>query len=171
MRLRFSENRIEYWAKRYVAKQGVKEEDAFLRLRDRILEKRVLTKQQLLRVTHWKSPRRAEEAENNKDEYVRAITGFALQTTNERARIEVLTVLSGVKWATASVILHFFHADKYPVLDFRALWSVCAKVPSRYTFAFWQEYYAFCRIIAGRNGHSMRTLDRALWQYSKEHQP
>ena len=29
--------------------------------------------------------------------------------------------LSGVRWPTASVLLHFGHRDRYPILDYRAL--------------------------------------------------
>ena len=82
----------------------------------------------------------------------------------------LLTCLTGVSWPTASVILHFFHPDPYPIMDFRALWSVSLKVPAQYTFEFWWEYVKFCRGIASRSRVDMRTLDRALWQYSKERQ-
>ena len=79
-------------------------------------------------VAQWKAPRSAGRVESNDEGYVTAITGFALQTKCERARIEVLTRLDGVGWPTASVILHFFHCDRYPILDFRALWSVGEEV-------------------------------------------
>jgi hypothetical protein len=36
-------------------------------------------------------------------------------------RTKVVTLLNGVRWPTASAILHFCHADPYPVLDVRAL--------------------------------------------------
>jgi hypothetical protein len=39
-----------------------------------------------------------------------------------------------------------------------------------YEFSFWWEYTQFCRKLAAEAGVSMRTLDRALWQYSKENQ-
>jgi hypothetical protein len=68
------------------------------------------------------------------------------------------------------VILHFFHRDRYPILDFRALWSLHCEVPKQYDFRFWQEFTEFCRGLAEQTGASMRTLDRALWQYSKEKQ-
>ena len=34
--------------------------------------------------------------------------------------------------------------------------------------SFWLEYLEACRALAGRAGVSIRTLDKALWQYSKE---
>jgi hypothetical protein len=102
---------------------------------------------------------------------VRAVTAAALATPSERLRIEVLTLLCGVKWPTASVILHFCSTDRYPILDFRALWSLNVNVPKAYGFDLWWEYTQFCRRMADEAHVSMRTLDRALWQFSKENQP
>lgn len=83
----------------------------------------------------------------------------------------MLTLLSGVQWPTASVILHFCAAEPYPILDFRALWSLSEDVPpSGYTFPFWWSYCEATRCLAAKARVSMRVLDRALWQYSKENQ-
>ena len=60
--------------------------------------------------------------------------------------------------------------SRYPILDFRALWSVGVKAPLKYSFDFWWRYTVFFRRLATRAGVRMRTLDKALWQYSKEHQ-
>src|SRR5437773_881772 len=79
--------------------------------------------------------------------------------------------LDGVDWPTASVLLHFCDRQPYPVLDFRALWSLGISHPPTYTFEFWWAYASFTRQLAASSGESMRTVDRALWQYSKEHQP
>ena len=75
-----------------------------------------------------------------------------------------------MSWPTASVILHLFHRDPYPILDYRALWSVSLEVPGQYTFSFWWSYVEFCRSLAASAELDMRTLDRALWQFSKENQ-
>jgi hypothetical protein len=56
-------------------------------------------------------------------------------------------------------------------LDSRALWSLgidASTVP--YNFEFWNEYTQYCREIAKEAKVTMRELDRALWQYSKENQ-
>jgi hypothetical protein len=63
-----------------------------------------------------------------------------------------------------------FHRDPYPILDFRALWSVSLDTPKQYSFDFWWPYVEFCRGVAGSAGVDLRTLDRALWQYSHENQ-
>ncbi|HQL94014.1 MAG TPA: hypothetical protein PL005_05005, partial [Candidatus Hydrogenedentes bacterium] len=81
------------------------------------------------------------------------------------------TLLAGVSWPTASVFLHFAFPEKYPILDFRALWSLnIDPPPKQYTFPFWKEYADFCRNLSGEAGVSLRTLDKALWMYSKRYQ-
>jgi hypothetical protein len=76
-----------------------------------------------------------------------------------------------VAFPTASVLLHFAHRDRFPILDFRALWSLgIDEPPTAYTFEFWSAYTRECRSLAEAAEVSMRTLDRALWQYSKEQQ-
>ncbi len=79
-------------------------------------------------------------------------------------------MLDGVGWPTASAILHLFHKNKYPLLDFRALWSISIE-NYKYNFNFWWDYVLFTRKISEKNNIDMRTLDRALWQYSKNNQP
>ena len=133
-------------------------------------QKGYLTRAELSRLAQWKAPRSAGHVAKNQERYVREITGFALSARTEQARIEVLTNLCGVSWPTASVILHFFHPKPYPILDYRALWSVSLEVPTQYSFDFWWEYVVFCRDLAEQAGVDMRTLDKALWQYSKENQ-
>ena len=85
-----------------------------------------------------------------------------------QARIESLTILDGVGWPTASCIFHFFHRDDYPILDVRALESLSVEMAKPITFEFWWRYVEYCRKLAQKAGTDMRTLDRALWQWSKE---
>lgn len=130
-----------------------------------------LTGDELVRLVRWKSPRNKSRAAANDEDFVRVVTGLALGTPNERLRIESLTLLRGVGWPTGSVILHFCHADRYPILDFRALWSLGEAVPRRgYDYPFWHRYVETCRALAAQAGVDMRTLDRALWGYSKREQ-
>lgn len=128
-----------------------------------------LTREQFLVLAGWKTPRSRPRCEANDAAFVEEATRNALASRNERFKIESLRLLSGVDWPTASVILHFCDERPYPVLDVRALWSL--GVPkARYGFEFWSAYVAFTRSLAEEAGISMRTLDRALWQYSKERQ-
>ena len=138
---------------------------------ERIRRQRRLEKPDLLALAWWKTPRSRRRVAANSAAFVEAVTRTALTTADERLRIEELTRLSGVGWPTASVILHFCHRDPYPILDVRALWSLgVEKPPSRYGFDLWWDYTRACRRLAKRAGCSMRTLDRALWWYSKQRQ-
>ena len=164
MKMRFDEKRIRNISERY----DYPKEASLKKLS--IKRKNQLTKRELKVICNWKSPRSANYVNKNADKYVIEITAFVFRTKNERAKIEALTLLDGVGWPTASVILHWFHKAPYPILDFRALWSLKTEVPSVYTFDFWQQYVILCRKLAKRNKVSMRVLDKALWQYSYENQ-
>jgi len=99
---------------------------------------RCLDKPLLQQVAEWKAPRSAGRVRRNPDGYVKEITAYSFRAKTERARIEVLRLLDGVEWPTASVILHLFHKDPYPILDFRAVWSVGVEnKPVPYSFQFW----------------------------------
>lgn len=166
MKLRFDESKIQDWANQY-GPQSM--ETQFEKLKPRVQKRGYLTKNELGTVARWKSPRRAGLTERNDDNYIRDLTSCAFTAKSERTRVRVLTCLDGVALPTASTILHFFHKDRYPILDFRAVWSIGVE-NYNYSFSFWWEYVSFCRDLADRNDVDMRTLDRALWQYSKQNQ-
>lgn len=165
--LRFPGRRIAYWANRF---GDASSDDDAIAIGSRMRAEGFLTKTDLLQLSAWKSPRSRRHVARNEEGFVRAATQTALSTRDERLRIEVLTLLRGVDWPTASVILHFGHVDPYPILDIRALWSVGVASPPVYDFPFWWEYTKVCRSVTRRYSCTMRVLDRALWQYSKERQ-
>lgn len=165
MKLRFLEKDIEHWAQRY---EIPKEETELMNLKSEIQNAKEISKDQLRKVARWKATRSAGYIERNDEAFIREITTWSFSAKEERSKIEVLTLLDGVQWPTASVILHLFHEAQYPILDFRALESLEEKEPNQYTFEFWWKYVEFCRNIAKQNSVDMRTLDRALWQYSKD---
>ena len=163
--LRFPLRKIEPYARLYPD-----EDETILSMTASVRKRRFLTKEEFLAVCSWKSPRTQPRCQSNSSEFIRGVTSCALSTLSEQLRIEVLTLLAGVSWPTASVILHFFHREQYPILDVRALWSLHRNLPGEYDFPFWESYTRCCRSLAQKAGVSMRTLDRALWQYSKENQ-
>ena len=168
MELKFNPNKISYWSERYGYPLN---EDGVINLAPLIQKQGYMTKQQLQTLCQWKSARSSGNTRSNSQQYVKEVTNFALSSDNERSRIEALTLLDGVGWPTASAILHFYHADNYPILDFRALWSIGVDTPpSVYKYDFWQDYTDYCRVISKKHKVSMRILDKALWQYSKENQ-
>jgi hypothetical protein len=137
-----------------------------------------LTRDQLTTLCRWKSPRSAGHAIKNSRKFVEEITRFAFSAADERARIESLTLLNAVEYPTASTILHWFHSDPYPIVDFRALWSLRLSETPPYSFAFWQSYVSGWRVLLRQGQESCaptvvtpRLFDKALWSYSDEHQP
>jgi hypothetical protein len=104
----------------------------------------------------------------NSEEDVQEATRLALSTTAEALRIWIPMGLSGVRWPTASVLLHFGHQDRYPILDYRALEALGVSGPVAYTVPFWNAYVIACRKIDDETGHGMRVIDRAMWQWSKD---
>ena len=168
MRIKFSGKKLHYWADRYGYPVN---DNQVIKLIPIVKNNGYLTKSQLFKVCKWKSPRSAGHVKKNSIGFIKEITSIALSTQEERTKIEILTLLNGVNWPSASVILHFFHNDLYPILDFRALWSLgIEKVPAQYTFEFWWKYVSYCRELSLKHNIDMRTLDKALWQYSKENQ-
>jgi hypothetical protein len=165
--LRFPGSQIRPLASRYQYTFGDRK---IIGLAKKIKSRQYLNKSELEKIAYWKAPRSAGHVLKNEENYIKEITGFAFKSKDERSRIESLTLLDGVSWPTASVILHFFHQAPYPILDYRALWSVGLEVPNIYSFDFWWIYAEFCRKTAHAHGVKMRTLDRALWQFSKENQ-
>lgn len=173
LRLRFENEEIPRLAARYsgTPEEMRWEEQIEEKISPRVQEAGYFAKRDFLVLTRWKSPRAQPRCEANSEPIVEEATRIALGARDERLRIGVLQLLDGVSWPTASVLLHFGSRDPYPILDFRALWSMGVETPPLYTFSYWWEYVQECRRLAEEAGVSMRTLDRALWQYSKERQP
>ena len=113
--LRFDIGDIGEIARRY---QYPLSETELLALKPRINDRGYMTKEELAEVAYWKAPRSARHVKRNAEEYVVEVTRFAFGTAGERAKIQSLTMLDGVLWPTASVILHLFHREPYPnVID------------------------------------------------------
>jgi len=131
---------------------------------------RFLDRGRFIKIGLWKSKRPKKKYESNDDLLIREITRFSFATNSEEARIKSLMVLNGVSYPLASAILHFAFPNKYPIMDFRAIWSLGWEQPKYYTFDFWQKYCKEIKGISEKVGESIRTIDKALWEHSKENQ-
>jgi hypothetical protein len=167
-RLRLDEREIADWAARY--SYAGTDDDLLDRIRPLVLVRGHLTRPEFLEICAWKSVRTKPTCRKNKARRIETLTRAALATSDEALKIDLLRLLDGVEWPTASTILHFCDARPYPILDYRALWSLGYAEPPRYTMEFWLAYLDYTRGLAERLGVSIRTLDKALWQYSKERQ-
>jgi hypothetical protein len=126
------------------------------------------TQREFVQVCAWKKPRSRGRITANSRHAVVSTTGRALATSQESERIKPLLELQGVGVPTASALLYFAFPHDYPILDVRALESLGVKPRSTYPVSFWLRYLDACRDLARANAVSIRTLDKALWQHSKE---
>jgi hypothetical protein len=166
-KLRFPPSEIPRWAKSY---SYAGENRLVDELSPRVRARGYLKRAEFLELCRWKSPRSQPRCARNTAAEVREATLVALATDDERAKAYILRSLAGVGWPTASVILHFCDKRAYPILDYRALWSLGFVRAPAYSFEFWWAYTRFARRLSQATGYDMRILDRALWQFSKERQ-
>jgi hypothetical protein len=113
----------------------------------------------------------------NSDEQVRHVLAVAAapESTTEAA-VKALLELHGVDISVASAILAAIYPERYTVLDYRVLEAVGY---ARHDVHFYEEYLAFCKRLADSNiikpqselpgPTPLRTLDRALWEWSRSH--
>lgn len=127
-----------------------------------------LNKEVFVRLCCWKSPRPKKKYEKNDEQTVEEITKFSFSTNSERARVESLQILYGVLYPVASAILHFGFPDRYPIMDFRVIWSLKWEQPKSYNFEFWVKYCNEMRRLSEKFKLPIRVIDKALWTYSKE---
>ena len=126
------------------------------------------TREEFVQVCAGKTVRSRSRVASNPEAAVIETTRRALAAADEPSRMGALLELEGVGVPTASTLLYATFPSEYPILDVRALESLGVKPRSQYPVAFWLEYLQACRELARRNRVSLRTLDKALWQHSKE---
>ena len=165
--LQFPGGEIESLAARFGS--GGYDGDARLRgMGDAVRARGYYTRGEFITVCAWKSPRSRPKILSNSRALVVRNTRAALTAPDEPGRIEPLLALSGVGVPTASTLLFVAFPAEYPILDVRALESLGAKARSTYPLPFWLGYLDTCRRLAREHGVTIRTLDKALWQHSKE---
>ena len=169
-RCALSRREVEALAARYVATNASQErEDRLFRLvGPRARARGFLRRSEFLLLCDWKSPRSRPLVRANSAAAVTEVSRAALAAVDEVERGAILCRLTGVGWPTASAILHVVLPDRWPLVDVRALETLGVVAPSAYTRPFVAAYVAFCRDLASSLGVSLRTLDRALGQASKE---
>jgi len=163
-RLQFPARQLRSLAARY----AYEEDGAVIQLGEVARSRGFFTRSEFLEVCLWKTVRSRSRVARNSREDVEEATRLALSAKTEALRIQIPQALNGVSWATASVLLHLAHAEPYPITDYRALEALGIRGAVAYTYPLWLAYVAECRRLALANHVDMRTLDRALWQWSKE---
>jgi hypothetical protein len=163
--LQFPQDQVREYAGRY----AYADDDAVIGIGKSARARGCYLRDEFVTVCRWKTPRSTPLVALNGTESVEQATRVALaESTPEPARMETLTSLHGVGWPTASVLLHLAYPERYPILDKRALLAFGVRPRSAYSFRFWQAYVRACRALAESADVDGRTLDQALWQWSKE---
>jgi len=130
------------------------------------------SREDFLTIVRWKSARALSRAERNAPAAVEQMTRAAFNADDEVTRVLHLVSLEGVGVPVASALLHFAFPETYPILDFRALHSLGdMRRRTQYSPAFWSNYVKRCQDLADRAGVTIRDLDKALWQDSRESGP
>lgn len=117
-------------------------------------------------IIRWKSSRPTGLIGSNRDEDISDALRLAIDAKTPRSAVAVLCGLRGVDVPVASAILAMINPDKYTVIDFRALETLDVRRSSP-TIDDYLDYLAFCQATAATHGVTLRNLDRALWQKSK----
>ncbi|HEY1768090.1 MAG TPA: hypothetical protein VGG26_10555 [Terracidiphilus sp.] len=126
-------------------------------------------------IVRWKSERVVQYLIGNSNEKIRQALAVATapEASTETA-MNALVELHGVDLPVASAILAAIYPERYTVLDFRVLEALGH---ARHDVRFYEEYVAFCKRLAESNivqaqsdlpaPTPLRTLDRALWEWTR----
>src|SRR5688572_1780818 len=102
-KLRFNKKAIRAWAEHYPVEYDAEIEKI---IAPQVKARGYFLQEEFIRLCRWKTPRSQKKVASNSADFIEAVTQTALSTPNERLRIEVLLLLNGVHWPTASVVLH-----------------------------------------------------------------
>jgi hypothetical protein len=166
--LRFPLGDVRKWTERY--SYDVDDDRVIDAIAPTVRERGHFLRDDFLQTYRWKTHRTIRHAEKYSDAEIADVTGVAFRQTNEKLRISLLRALDGVDWPVASTLLHVGVSSEYPIIDFRALWSLNSGMPTYVSFEFWWAYVQCCRRLANAAGTSVRELDKALWAYSDANQ-
>jgi hypothetical protein len=128
-------------------------------------------------IVRWKSERAVQVLiGNSNDKIRRALTVAASLESSTETAVKALLDLHGIDIALASAVLAAIFPERYTVLDYRTLEALGH---ARHDVHFYEEYLAFCKRLAESNivrpqselpaPTPLRTLDRALWEWSRSH--
>jgi hypothetical protein len=126
------------------------------------------SRENLEAIFEWKTKGRGRSrlTKNSDDEITDALK-LAIEAKTPRAAVAVLTGLSGVDVPVASAILATTKPADHTIIDWRALHALDVYA-STITIKLYLMYLSHCRKLAALAAVTLRELDRAMWQWSKE---
>ena len=142
-----------------------------------VKKKGFISKDLGMKILRWKSPRPTRHYDKNSEQDFKLITKNAFRHPDEKAKIHMLTSLSGVSYPSASAILMFYDPAQYPVIDIR-VWKQLykyrlVKENSRgqgFTLNQWDTYLKVVRQISKELLLTPRQVEKRLFDHDKENQ-
>lgn len=171
--LQFPRAEIPALAERYMKTQGNKDAAAFnagARIRARKGHHTEDTLKDLDTIMRWKSHLGLHHFTSNTPEEIFEALDFAMDTEQERTAMGILCGLDGVAAPMASAILTALQEpddERFTIIDFRALQALGTKMDNP-SVGYYLDYLDELWKLKEATGHSLRTIDRANWQWSVE---
>jgi hypothetical protein len=151
---------------KYLEKGGEQKDRDALAAGDRLRTR--LSVEDFQALVEWKTNNRGfTRLDKNTDAEVLDAIRLALDAKCPRSAIAVLIGLDGVGVPVASAIMTMLKPESHTVIDFRALETLGYKGDYS-SISFYLRYLDYCTKLANKWGMSLRNLDRALWQWSKD---
>lgn len=172
--MRLTSGFVALWCGRYLEEElSSREIDLLERVGPDMRRRSCASRQDLVEVVRWKSPRALRRLDANSDEDIADITRLAFAAP-ARLRHRVLLLLGGIGRPVASAVLTVWDPSAYTVLDFRAvgaLFRLRELASPQVTDIEYGTYVELCLRLAESVRVSPRDLDRALWKWSKAGYP
>ena len=136
-----------------------------------------LTKEDLIKVCYWKSPRAVNYIKANTPGLIKEITARVLKSRNEAFKIAELTQLMGVSVPMASSLLTLVNPKRYGVMDIR-VWELLYHLgavntnPRAANFKHdeWLKLLEILRYFAEKLKVTARDVERTLFLVHKKYQ-
>lgn len=136
-----------------------------------------LSKEQILKILMWKSPRPKHLYYSNSEEDINEITHHAFKTENDSLKIHILTALKGVSYPAASAILMFHNPKKFAVIDIR-VWRQLYKaklvdsnpIGQNFSLKECKIFYQIIRKLARKMNLTARQVEKRIFDYDKQTQ-
>lgn len=156
---------VAEWSRQYLADLPSAEVDLFDLVGPAVAARGHYERVEFLAVGRWKSPRPGKHLAANTDADIADVTRIALGSPT-RLQHRVLTLLNGVQVPMATALLAVALPDRHTIFDVRSA-EALVRIGAWDGQGGYPSYRETSVQVAAALGVSLRTLDRALWQWSK----
>lgn len=144
-------------------------------LREKFQRNRFATKEDLRKIIEWKFQGQLKgrkslninRLNNFSAELIEGISKLVVTTDSDKTRLRLLTVIDGVGYSIATVILSFFDPQNYGVLDFHAWNAIFQDREKTFGERECLKFIRELRKIAREVGLPCRDVEKALFKKDK----